>query len=281
MRLTILGNAAGAPGPDGAGPGYLVESDGAAVLLDCGPGVVGKLVAHRPVSTLSAVVLSHTHLDHLYDLPILFLKRTMEHWMSPQQGGDGEAPTTELHVYLPPGGVAEIERILVGFGIGQGDGGGMDLLGGVALEEYDPQAALTVGDLSITFVGPTRHAPGDCYAMRVTDATGTLLAYSGDTSPDPMVAQMAQDTDCFLCEATLVDTDDLPGQDERHMTARAAGSYAMQGHSRFLLLTHLLGHTPEWIARMERAARETFDGPVAVAQIGQTFALTAGAPREG
>jgi ribonuclease BN (tRNA processing enzyme) len=273
MRLTILGNAP-VPGPDGAGSGYLVETDTTAVLLDCGPGVVGKLAARRSVAALPAIVISHTHLDHIYDLPILFLKRALEGRTTHATNGGTPSPVAELRVYLPPGGVAEVERVLGGFGIARGDDGAIPYLAGVALTEYDPRTALTIGDLTIAFVGPTRHAPGDCYAMRVTDATGAVLVYSGDTSPDPIVARMATDADCFLCEATLIDADSLPGQETRHMTARAAGSYATEGGSRALVLTHLLDFTPEWVARMEAAARETFAGPVSVAQIGQTFAVT-------
>ncbi len=57
MQLTILGNAAGALGPDGACPGYLVRTETTVALLDCGPGVVGKLVMHQPTHALAGVVL--------------------------------------------------------------------------------------------------------------------------------------------------------------------------------------------------------------------------------
>lgn len=57
MQLTILGNAAGALGPDGACPGYLVRTETTVALLDCGPGVVGKLVIHKPTHALAGVVL--------------------------------------------------------------------------------------------------------------------------------------------------------------------------------------------------------------------------------
>ncbi len=272
MQLTILGNAP-VPGPDGAGSGYLVETETTAVLLDCGPGVVGKLAAQRAVASLPAIIISHTHLDHIYDLPIFFLKRSLEQRSGKTQLVDSTR-SPELQVYLPPGGVAEIERVLAGFGIVQSADSANSYLNGVVLNEYDPQAPLTVGDLTINFVGPTRHAPGDCYAMRITDTTGALLAYSGDTSPDPLVVQIAADADCFLCEATLIDAASLPGQEARHMTARAAGTYATEGCSKALLLTHLLDFTPEWIAQLEAAARETFAGPVGVAQVGQKLLVS-------
>ncbi len=277
MQLTILGNAP-APGPDGAGNSYLVESDTTAILLDCGPGMVGKLVAHRPVSTLTAVVISHTHLDHIYDLPILFLKRYMEQRAVTPEANDGQARTNELRVYLPPGAVATLNTILAAFGLGRDAEGIPSMLSDIVLTEYDPHAALAIGDLSVAFIGPTRHHPGNCYAMRVTDPSGALLAYSGDTSPDPLIVEIARNADCFLCEATMMDNGDLAGQEERHMTARAAGSYATEAHARALVLTHLLNFTPEWLDGLARAARETFAGPVEVARIGHTFTVTAATP---
>src|SRR5262249_59475347 len=120
---------------------------------------------------------------------------------------------------------------------------------------------------SVAFVGPTPHFPGECYAMRLTDPTGTVLAYTGDTSPAPIVAEIAQDADCFLCEATMVDNTDLAGQEARHMTGRAAGAYASEAHVGILVLTHFLSSSPEWLANTGRPAREAFPGPLAPAQV--------------
>ena len=291
MRLTILGNTP-IPCPDGAGPGYLVESGTTAVLLDCGPGVLGKLLARRSVSSLTAVIVSHMHLDHIYDLPILFLKRQMEQRL-PRETANGATEQGALHVYLPPGGIATIDSVLTAYGLppaapsgdspvdlaryGMGDRAGDATAAnpyGVVLNEYDPHAALAVGDLSVAFVGPTPHFPGECYAMRLTGPTGTVLAYTGDTSPAPIVAEIARDADCFLCEATMVENTDLAGQEARHMTGRAAGAYASEAHVGILVLTHFLSTSPEWLANTERTASETFAGPVTLAQIGAAITVT-------
>src|SRR5581483_6288217 len=55
-------------GPGGAGSGYLVESPGARLLLDAGPGTFSVLQQHLDPSALDAVVVSHRHADHWSDL---------------------------------------------------------------------------------------------------------------------------------------------------------------------------------------------------------------------
>lgn len=283
MQLTILGNAAGAPGPDGACPGYLVESDETAVLIDCGPGVTGKLVAHRPAHTLSAVILSHLHLDHIHDLPVLLLKRWMERAAACRREGKAHelASAPDLPIYLPPGGVAYLEGMLAAQGHTRDDekrGGVSTMLDGVTLHDYDPTVALVVGELSIAFVGPTRHFPGDCYAMRITDRTGTVFAYSGDTAPDDLIVRIARDADLFLCEATLTGTDGQTDGTGRHLTAREAGAYATQADARSLLLTHILIHDEPWYAAMRDAARATFAGTIAIAHVGHAFPVATMTP---
>jgi ribonuclease BN (tRNA processing enzyme) len=280
MQLTILGNAAGAPGPDGACPGYLVRAGATTVLLDCGPGVVGKMAAEMPAYDLAGVVLSHLHLDHVHDLPVLFLKRWMERATASRRlgGPHALADAPELPVYLPPGGIAYVEGMLAAQGIKRGAEGVTTMLSGVALREYDPNGDLVIGDLAFSFVGPTRHFPGECYAMRVADPRGALLSYSGDTAPDDLIVEMARDADCFLCEATLTGADGSSDQTGRHLTAREAGQYAALAGARMLLLTHILIHDDAWYAEMEAAAGAAFSGPVAVAHIGRTFPIAATVP---
>ena len=46
LELTIIGNQGPYSGPGGACSGYLVRSQGATVLIDCGPGVMPSRGAH-------------------------------------------------------------------------------------------------------------------------------------------------------------------------------------------------------------------------------------------
>ncbi len=63
MRITVLGKSPAWQDAGGACSGYLVETDGTCVLLDCGCGVFGKLRSHREYWEVDAVVISHLHAD--------------------------------------------------------------------------------------------------------------------------------------------------------------------------------------------------------------------------
>ena len=68
MQITVLGKSPAWQDADGACSGYLVEEDGACLLLDCGNGVFSKLRRFRDYTDIDAVVISHLHADHFLDL---------------------------------------------------------------------------------------------------------------------------------------------------------------------------------------------------------------------
>src|ERR1700748_2478828 len=68
VRITVLGKSPAWQDADGACSGYLVEGGGRRVLLDCGPGVFGKLRRFVDYLEIDAVVISHQHADHVFDL---------------------------------------------------------------------------------------------------------------------------------------------------------------------------------------------------------------------
>ena len=63
------------------------------------------------------------------------------------------------------------------------------------------------------------------------------VAYSGDTGPDPALADLGRDADLFIVEAT-----DRPGEPTRPtrnlLTSAEAGRFARQAGARRLMLTH-------------------------------------------
>src|SRR5690242_15681743 len=66
--MTVLGKSPAWADAGGACSGYLVESGDTSVLLDCGPGVLGKLRTVRDYAKVDAVVISHLHADHILDV---------------------------------------------------------------------------------------------------------------------------------------------------------------------------------------------------------------------
>jgi ribonuclease BN (tRNA processing enzyme) len=108
-------------------------------------------------------------------------------------GPGRDAPKPEL--WLPPGGLAELEQFGVKFGVPGMFSDGFD-----AREYKDSEPFETCG-LTVT---PLRvpHYQLQTYALRVSDGSSTL-AYSGDSAPSPHLAEVGRDADLFLCEATL------------------------------------------------------------------------------
>jgi len=72
MRVVVLGSGTGVPDPSRLPSGVLVEGGGARVLVDCGPGIVRRLsAAGVGPEAVTAVLLTHFHVDHAADLTAL------------------------------------------------------------------------------------------------------------------------------------------------------------------------------------------------------------------
>ena len=131
------------------------------------------------------------------------------------------------------------------------------------MQEYDVRRRLTVGPLSIGFV-PVLHVP-HTYAVRVEGAA--TLAFSADSGPCAGLAEVARDSDLFLCECANHEGSDYPF----HLTPRQAGQTAQEAGARQLLLTHRW-----WLHGLDQAvveARERYAGPVSLAREGMQVAL--------
>src|SRR5919108_697133 len=95
VKLTVIGSSPAWPNPGSAQSGYLVEGPGK-LLLDCGPGVLGKLRETKVIP--DAIAITHWHLDHCGDLiPWAWLNA-----YSPEAGG------ARPELWLPPGALKEL-----------------------------------------------------------------------------------------------------------------------------------------------------------------------------
>ena len=104
FTLTILGSSTAVPNPGGVCSGYLLRSGEASLLVDCGSGTVGRLRQHLSPERLWAVVISHWHADHYFDLiPLFYALR-----FGPQRP---LALGEKLPLFVPPGGKAHLRRL--------------------------------------------------------------------------------------------------------------------------------------------------------------------------
>lgn len=94
LKLTLLGTGTPAPLTHRAGPGFLVDLGDEALMFDCGPGCVRRLLEKGVALThISTLFLTHLHYDHCVDYGYLTLTR----W------DQGVGKISDLRVCGPPG----------------------------------------------------------------------------------------------------------------------------------------------------------------------------------
>lgn len=270
MRLTVLGCRSGMPAEGQASSGYLVETrERTRLLLDCGPGIATVLSDDDPV--LDAVVISHLHSDHCYDLlPLgkaLLYKRLQA--VIGERAGDPVSAARHLDLggprlplYVPQGGRAVLDRLASLFPVTT-----MPLLDRVfdlAFEvvEYAAGDELEIGDARVS-LHPLRHVAANC-GVRV-DTAAASLAYTGDTGVTPGLRPLAAGVDLLLAEATLAVTDTGP---HGHLSGTDAGRAAAEGGVGELVLTHFVSSDPAWTAARRADAAAAFAGPIRTAEPG-------------
>jgi ribonuclease BN (tRNA processing enzyme) len=217
VRLTVVGSSPAWPNPGGAHSGYLVEGRGR-LLLDCGPGVLARLRRAGPWPEIDAIAISHFHLDHWGDLVP---------WTWGAIYGPGrEVERAELHV--PPGGRKYLAGLAAQFG------GPHDMFErAFDLSEYAADVPSEVMGFQLMPIR-VQHYAIETYGFRVSDGEATL-AYSADSGPGRALAELARDSDLFICEATLADSEPEP---RGHLSlAEAQGAFVSSG-ARRLLVTH-------------------------------------------
>lgn len=252
MKLTVIGASPACPNPGDASSGYLFEAGGKALLVDCGPGVVARLQQFRPYWQLDYIVISHFHADHVLDLiPLRYGLR-----LGPQVPQGVRVP-----LYVPPQAQEKLDTLVrlldpTGGGVGRT----------FVVVEYAPEAGLTLGPFTLSFVAVHHYVPA--WGMRIT-ADGVTVAYSADTGPCPGLERLAQGADLFICEATLPQR--RKPEHYGHMTPDEVGEVAARAGVRRVLLTHIW----DGVDRAEFAARasKTFGGPVEVARSGMVIEI--------
>ncbi|HYU50187.1 MAG TPA: MBL fold metallo-hydrolase [Candidatus Limnocylindria bacterium] len=219
VRLTVIGSGPAAPQPDSPASGHLIRSDGTAVLMDCGYGVVGRLRSTMDPRQLTGVVVGHLHADHFLDLAAL-------RYLHPWDGANDGRPA----VWLPPGGrqrLAGLARMMSERPTFFEEA--FDLC------EYRSDESFAIGALSIRPTPMQHYVPA--WALTVSDGSGARVVYGGDTGPTATLVETARSADLFIAEATLASVaDDEPSRG--HCTVDEAIAIARGSGARHVLLTH-------------------------------------------
>jgi ribonuclease BN (tRNA processing enzyme) len=220
VRLTVIGSSPAWPNPGSAHSGYMLEADGSRVLLDCGPGVLGRLRETSLWPEVDAIAITHFHLDHWGDLVP---------WVWGTFYLASNAPKPKPALWVQPGGTAFLAALGERLGF-------PDMFERTFhMSEYAPDTTFHVGKLAVT---PTRvpHYLLETYAFRA-QSNGVVLTYSGDSAPSQELVEAARDADLFVCEATLL-RGELDGQPRGHLSLDEALEAFESSGAKRLLLTH-------------------------------------------
>jgi ribonuclease BN (tRNA processing enzyme) len=236
LTLTVLGSDGSYPGPGGAASGYLVRSPTTTVWLDAGSGTMANLQRHVALSEVTAIVLTHSHVDHWQD--VLGYHVAVAHVIE----RDSAVP-----VYAPADLLEQLERTKPAF----------------ELHTVTDGDTAAIGDLAFTF-SRTDHGK-ETLAARVESA-GRVLGYSADSGPGWSLEALGTGIDLALCEATFLH--DREGS-MQHLSARQAGATAKAAGAERLVATHLWPTVDRAAAKAE--AEDAFGAPVEVAAVGAGY----------
>ena len=155
-------------------------------LIDCG---TTSLVALRrlkfDLNSIETVFVSHLHGDHFGGLPFLILD------------GQFRRRTTDLTVVGPSG---TRERLTAAMEVQFPGSSKVRRRFSLNIHEHADRRPYRTGRLTTTPF-EVRHASGaPAYALRVEDAHGATVAYSGDTEWTDALIDVSAGADVFLCE---------------------------------------------------------------------------------
>jgi ribonuclease BN (tRNA processing enzyme) len=244
VLLTVLGSGTIVPSLRRQPAAYLLEGGGQKLLLDCGSGALRRLLqAESHPDQIDLVLISHTHIDHVSELPLLLFSAR---W----------SPVPRRRPLRLAGSAGFVEFFA-----------GLERLHGesIAAQGYErrieplaPGAETRAGELRIR-CAPAAHTPSSL-AYRIEDGAGASLVYTGDTEYSEEMVSLARDCDLLLCECSFPDGE-VAG---RHLSPSLAGRIAAEAGARRLLLTHFYPACEE--ADCAAQARRSYRGEILLAE---------------
>jgi ribonuclease Z len=299
LRVTFLGTSGAVPTTERAPSAVHVNREGDQFLLDCGEGTQRQMMRFGTGFSLDHIFVTHVHGDHVLGIPGLVQSLDFNDREAPLAihgppgtkshlqdlvHAAGHRPDFPVRVReVAPGDVAldaadyEIRAVdadhrttAVGYALVEDDRPGrfdretaeeeLDVPPGPAYGRLHAGESVELDDGRVIepeqVVGPPR--------------PGRRVVYTGDTRPTEAVAAAADGADLLIHDGTFADSEADRARATGHSTAREAARIAARADARRLALTHISSRYAGDPSRLEREARERFDGEAFVAADGQT-----------
>ncbi|GBC63183.1 MBL fold metallo-hydrolase [Desulfonema ishimotonii] len=247
IAVTILGSGTCVPSLRRSACAVLMETGGARLLFDCGPGTMLRLLeAGTDISDIAVLCLSHFHPDHSGELvPFLFASKYPD-----------SARRTQPLTLLAGRGFSAFFAALRG-----AYGRWIELAPGLlSITEMDNRGPdERKFDHFAVRTAPMAHNP-ESVAFRITHtASGASAVYSGDTDFCESLIGLSRGADLLICESALPDGMKADG----HLTPGLAGRIAAEAGVRHLVLTHFYPACEQ--ADLVSECRKFYSGPLTLA----------------
>ncbi|MWV40484.1 MBL fold metallo-hydrolase [Natrialba sp. INN-245] len=236
MRVTFLGTGSAMATGERFQTGILVQEDGRTLLVDCGSGVLHRLQQSGVgYETVSSVLLTHHHLDHVADLLPLMKAR----WLAGEE---------HLEIVGPQGTKGLIDGLLSVHEYMQEK---LEL----RVREVHPGGFSVAGfDVSAY---ETRHSL-PCLAYRFDDR----FTFSGDSEAFAGLANFADESAILAHDCSFPDDVDV----SNHPTPERLGTALAGTDIGRVYLTHLYPHTDGRHEEMLESIGVHYDGDVRFAE---------------
>lgn len=216
MDITILGSYGGFPAKNDNCVAFLVKTQKANILVECGSGIARELQNYIDVSELDAIIVSHMHHDHYSDLGVFGYA---------YQVGMKFSDMKPLNVYLPASPSDRYNQL-------QGDE--------FVLHPITESESITIKDVTISFKR-TLHDK-ETYAMVFEDGE-RRIGYTADTGYLPELGTFLKGCETIIGESSLLNKQ--KGNSINHMTTSEVVKIAEEANAKVLILTHFWYQIPK------------------------------------
>ncbi|AKL95839.1 beta-lactamase domain-containing protein [Clostridium aceticum] len=243
MKLTVLGCYGPYPKAGGSCSGYLLESEETKILIDCGNGVLSKLLNYcNDLNKLDAIFISHMHPDHMSDLMVMRYAINIK-----QMFGKLKQP---IPIYLPASPQEEYDRI--------------QYQGAFVRNIIHEGTEISINNMKVTFK-KTDH-PLECYAMAF-EKDNKKFVYSGDTKYFDGFIDFVKGSNLLLCEANILHK--YMNENVPHLSGRQVGEIAVKADLQRVILTHFLPEIS--VAELLEETKEVFPHMLQIAEEGKCY----------
>jgi len=251
MPFQFFGTSGAIPSSDRDNTALAFYADDEVVLVDCSGSPYQKILkAGLDPMRVSALIVTHRHVDHVYGLPSL----------AHNLGLAGRRTT--LHVYALPETMQVLRGFLELFPLEEGMPYRIETHEIPPKEGHEVLRAKGFRILST----PVQHGAPNV-ALRVDwdlPRERGATVYSSDTSPCPALIALARGADVLIHEATFLHAEATRAAADGHTTGYQAGEVAKQAKAKRLILCHFVADLHGREQELCQEAMQAYDGPVEI-----------------